>query len=293
MERLTERRQASNERRRSFARGRLLCEVARYVVVVFMALTSLVPFYVLLLIALNSPSRSLADRLFYLPELHARNFADAWRLSSMGTAIMNSTVITAGAVAIVVLVAGSAGYAIARFPTRFHRAVLSSFLFCMMIPPIINTVPLYTLMRSIGGINTRWAMILVCGANALPFSVFLYSSFIRSLSREIEEAAIVDGCTWFSAYWKVTFPLMKPVTSAVVIISGLGIWNNYAQAVFFLQKQSARTIPLAVAMFFQQYGARWNLMAAAAAIGMAPAVVMFLIFQRYFIKGLAAGAVKG
>lgn len=286
-------RRAVEERRWASVRTKLPGAIARYIVIAFMALASLVPFYVLLLVALNPPSHTLAEGLFYVPEFYVRNFADAWRLSSMGTAIVNSTIITGGALAITVLVGGAAGYAIARFPTRFHRTVLSCFLFCMMIPPIINTVPLYTLMRSIGGINTRWAMILVCGANALPFSVFLYSSFIRSLSREIEEAAIVDGCTWFSAYWKVTFPLMRPVTSAVVIINGLGIWNNYAQAVFFLQKQSVRTIPLAVSMFFQQYGAKWNLMAAAAAIGMAPAVVIFLAFQSYFIKGLTAGAVKG
>ncbi len=267
--------------------------VARSLIIVLITLASITPFYVLLLIALNSPSRRLADRLFLLPEFYFRNFADAWQLSSMGTAIMNSVVITGGALAIVVLVASCAGYAIARFPTRFHRVVFNTFLFCMMIPPIINTVPLYTLMRSIGGINTRWAMILVSAANMLPFSVFLYSSFIRSFSREIEEAALVDGCTRFSAFWRVTFPLLKPVTSAVVIIAGLGIWNNYAQAVFFLQRESVRTIPLAVSMFFQQYGARWNLMAAAATIGMAPAVLVFLLFQKYFIKGLAAGAVKG
>lgn len=265
----------------------------RFLVITLMSLVSIVPFYVLLLIALNSPSRRLSEGVFLLPEFYFRNFADAWRLSSMGVAIINSLIITVGALAIVVSVASSAGYAIARFPNRFHRTVLNAFLFCMMIPPIINTVPLYTLMRSIGGINTRWAMILVCGANALPFSVFLYSSFIKSISREIEESAIVDGCTWFSAFWRVTFPLMKPVTAAVVIINGLGIWNNYAQAVFFLQKQSVRTIPLAVSMFFQQYGARWNLMAAAAAIGMSPAILIFLVFQGYFIKGLAAGAVKG
>jgi raffinose/stachyose/melibiose transport system permease protein len=211
----------------------------------------------------------------------------------MGTAIMNSLLITASALAVLVTCASSAGFAIARFPGRFHRAVLYLFLFSMMIPGIINTVPLYTLMRSIGGINTRWAMALVCATNALPFSVFLYSNFIRSMSREIEESAIVDGCTWVSAFFRITFPLLKPVTSAVVIINGLGIWNNYAQAVFFLQKPAVRTIPLAVSMFFQQYGAKWNLMAAAAAIGAAPAVIAFIVFQKYFIKGLAAGALKG
>ena len=266
---------------------------ARILVIALITLAALVPFYVLLLIALSPPSRALSSGVLLFPQLYFGNFVEAWQLSAMGSAILNSVAITCGAIVILVLAASSAGYAIARFPSRFHRTVLNAFLFCMMVPPIINTVPLYTLMRSIGGINSRLAMALVLAANALPFSVFLYSSFTRSLSREIEEAAVVDGCTWFSAFWKVTFPLLRPVTSAVVIINGLGIWNNYAQAVFFLQRQSVRTIPLAISMFYQQYGARWHLMAAAAVIGMAPAVIVFLVFQRYFIKGLAAGALKG
>ncbi|MCL6548302.1 MAG: carbohydrate ABC transporter permease [Alicyclobacillus sp.] len=271
----------------------LLRRLVRSSIILLMAAVSLIPFYILLVIALSSPGWHLAQRLSLWPEFLLGNFTAAWRASGMGIAILNSIFITFGALAVVVFAAGAAGYAIARFPHRLHRLLFKLFLFSMMIPPIINTVPLYTLMRSIGGINTRWAMILVCGSNALPFSIFLYTSFIQTMSREIEEAAIVDGCTWFSAFWRVTFPLLWPVTAAVVIINGLGIWNNYAQAVFFLQRSAVRTIPLAISLFFQQYGARWNLMAAAAAIGMAPAVIAFLVFQRYFIKGLSTGALKG
>ncbi|MEA4882305.1 MAG: carbohydrate ABC transporter permease [Clostridia bacterium] len=258
-----------------------------------MGITSAVPFIVLLRIALSTPAGMSSGRALAVPEFQIANFARAWELSRMGVAIMNSLAITASALVTLVVCAAAAGYAIARFPGKFHLAVLNVFLFSMMIPGIINTVPLYTLMRRIGGINSRWAMALVLAANALPFSVFLYANFIKSMSREIEESAIVDGCTWFSAFWRITFPLLKPVTAAVVIVNGLGIWNNYAQAVFFLQKPAVRTIPLAVSMFFQQYGARWNMMAAAATIGAAPAVAVFILFQKQFIKGLASGALKG
>lgn len=258
-----------------------------------MAITSAVPFVVLLRIALSTPAGSSTGRALAVPEFQVANFSRAWELSHMGAAILNSVVITVGALVTLVACAAAAGYAIARFPGRFHLAVMNVFLFSMMIPGIINTVPLYTLMRRIGGINSRWAMALVLAANALPFSAFLYANFIRTMSKEIEESAIVDGCTWFAAFWRITFPLLKPVTAAVVIVNGLGIWNNYAQAVFFLQKPAVRTIPLAVSMFFQQYGAKWNLMAAAAAIGVAPAVAVFILFQKQFIKGLAAGALKG
>lgn len=263
------------------------------IIVGVISILSIFPFYVLLILALNPPSTSLSNGFKFIPDLYLNNFIEAWNRSKIGLSIVNSLIITLGAVVVIVIFASSAGYAIARFRNKFNISIFNIMLVCMMIPGIINTVPLYTLMRKIGGINTYWAMILVCAANSLPFSVFLYTNFIKSLSKEMEEAAIIDGCTRFTAFWRVTFPLLKPVTSAVVIINGLGIWNNYAQAVFFLQSQSKRTIPLSISMFFQQYGAKWNLMAASAVIGVAPALVTFLVFQKYFIKGITAGSVKG
>ncbi len=219
-------------------------------------------------------------------------FGEAWRYSHLGRAILNSVVITSGGIAVVVALAGAAGYSLCRFPHRLNRIILATLLAAMMIPGIINTVALYTEMTAIHGISTYWAMILVLSCNALPFSVFLYTSFIRTIPRDIEDAAVIDGCSRASLFWRITFRLVQPVTGAVVILQGLGIWNNYAQAVFFLQKQEMRTIPLAISLFFQQYGAQWNLMAAAACIGMAPAVVAFLLFQRSFVSGITTGAIK-
>lgn len=268
-----------------------LKKIPKYLTVTIISIISLIPFYVLILLASSPSSRDYSNN--FIPKLYFKNFMLSWNTSKLGVSILNSLIITVGAVAIIILFASSAGYSIARTKSRLNSSIYNILLICMMIPGIINTVPLYILLKKIGGIDSYWGMILVCACNALPFSVFLYSNFIKSMSIEIEEAAIIDGCTKFSAFWRVTFPLLKPVTSSIVIINGLGIWNNYAQAVFFLQSQSKRTIPLAISMFFQQYGAKWNLMAAASIMGLAPAVLTFLVFQKYFIKGITAGSVKG
>lgn len=270
---------------------KIINKILKYLTVIIISVISLIPFYVLVLLASSKSSRDYANN--FIPRLYFKNFISAWNTSNLGVSILNSLIITIGAVAIIIVFASSAGYSIARTKSRMNRFIYNTLLICMMIPGIINTVPLYILLKKIGGIDSYWGMILVCSCNALPFSVFLYSNFIGAMSAEIEEAAIIDGCTKFSAFWRVTFPLLKPVTSSIVIINGLGIWNNYAQAVFFLQSQSKRTIPLAISMFFQQYGAKWNLMAAASIMGLAPAVLTFLIFQKYFIKGITAGSVKG
>ena len=264
----------------------------RSAAVLIIALAALIPFYALLLIALKGPEGGLGA-IGLLPDFHFDNFLIAWRKSDMGRAMLNSAVITCGAVVLLVTLSSMAGYSIARVRSRLNRTVFMVFLLCMMVPGIINTVPLYTLLIRLRWINTYRAMITVLAVNAMPFAVFLYSGFIRAMPRELEEAAIIDGCSFFGAFWRVNFPLLKPVTASVVILQGLGMWNNYAQAVFFLQNRRMRTIPLAISMFFQQYGADWPVMAAAAILGLIPAVAAFLLFQKYFIKGITTGAVKG
>ncbi len=242
------------------------------------------PFAVLLLLAVSGPAG---------PSLRLRNFAEAARASRMGRAVFNSALIAVCSVSLLVAAASMAAYVIARFPTRPVRIFFALLLGSMMIPGIVNTVPLYAMLVGLRGINTYWAMIVVCATNALPFAVFLYAGFVKAVPREIEEAATIDGCSPFAAFRRVVFPTLAPVTASVLILNGIGIWNNYGQAVFFLQARDMKTAPLAVSMFFQQYGARWNLVAAAAVIALAPAVLVFLACQASFVKGISAGAVKG
>jgi raffinose/stachyose/melibiose transport system permease protein len=244
-------------------------------------------------VAINHPARPLSLGVFSLPQFTLDNIVNAWNSSNLERAILNTATITCFGLLIVVLAGASAAYVIARYPTRFNRFWFYVFLCCMMVPGIINTVPLYSMMRSIGGINKLWALILLLSCNRLPFCIFLFHAFVKSISRDMEEAAIIDGCSPFSAFWLITFPIMKPVTSTVIITSSVGFWNNYNQAVFFLQKRNVYTIPLAIASFYTEFSAQWNLVAAAALIGIIPIIIIFLSLQKYFIKGLAAGAVKG
>lgn len=268
--------------------------ITKYLAIILICLISLIPFYVLLVLALNSPQRVFYEGNIFAPDFCWRNFAEAWNKSKIGTAMVNSAIITAGTLLLTIVTGGMAGYAIARYDTRYNKLVFGLLLSCMMIPGIINTVPLYTIMRKIHAVNTLWGMILVCSTLALPSAVFIYTTFIRALPKELDEAAALDGCTGFSTFWRVTFPIIKPATASFVILNGFGIWNNYAQAVFFLQSRSKQNVPQALSVFFQQFGGgKWYLMAATAAIAVVPVVVIFLIFQRQFIRGLTDGAMKG
>lgn len=256
---------------------------------ILLMLMALIPFYSLVVTAFSSERWT---NVLY-PEFYLGNFSAAWESSNLGRAMLNSLIMTVFSMLLLVACAATAGYAFARNRDHFHRAAYQVILFSMLFPTIIITVPLYTLMKQIHGINTYWALILLLAAGALPFSIFLYASFIKGMSTEIEEAAYIDGCDKYKTFWYIVFPLLKPVTSSVIILNAVGIWNNYGTVVFFLQRQEMQTVPLAIASFQQTYGANWNHMAAAALIGMLPPVIVFLSFQKYFIKGIAAGSIKG
>ncbi|MDR1642706.1 MAG: carbohydrate ABC transporter permease [Clostridiales bacterium] len=272
----------------------MISKIGRQAAILFICALCLTPFYILLTLSLNKPTRILSEGNIFIPDFHFHNYIDGWVKSQIGTAILNSALITLFALAVIVVLGTMAAYTIARFDYKFNKAFFWIFLCSMMIPGIINTVPLYTLMIRINAINTLWGMALVCATNVLPSSVFIFTGFVRSLPREIEESAIIDGCSWFAAFWRITFPLLKPSIAAVAILNGFGIWNNYAQAVFFLQDRSKHNIPQALSVYFQQFaGAKWHLMAATAVIAVIPVICAFLLFQKSLLKGLTEGAVKG
>jgi raffinose/stachyose/melibiose transport system permease protein len=254
---------------------------------------SIVPLLVLFKLSVSSPGQTMQETLTSFTTWYWGNYSAAWSSSNLGTAIVNSLIITIGALVLVVAVSSMAGYAIARSKKWYNQAFFKILLVAMMLPAVLSTVPLYIIMKFIHGINTYWAMILLLAAQTLPFSVFVYVGFIKGVPKEIEEAAIVDGCTPFTAFWRVVFPILKPVTASIVIIQGVSIWNNYGQAVYFLTRSDMETLPLAINSFFDKYSANWHEMAAAALIGIIPTIIIFLIFQRYFVKGLTAGAIKG
>jgi raffinose/stachyose/melibiose transport system permease protein len=264
------------------------------IILVIICSICLLPFYVLIVLSLNDPGTLFYDGNMFLPDFYFPNFIEAYNRSKISRAMINSGVITIGSLLLTISTAGMAGYSISRFKSKFNKILFSVLIGCMMIPGIINTVPLYTLMRHIKGVDTLWGMIIVTSTLSLPTGVFIYTTFINALPKELNESAEIDGCTGINAFWKIIFPLLKPATAAFVILNGFGIWNNYAQAVFFLQSNDKHNVPQALSVFFQQFaGAKWHLVSATAAIAILPVVVIFMVFQKQFIGGLSEGAVKG
>lgn len=263
-----------------------------YICMTAIGLIYIVPFYILINLALKAPSDTSSK--WIVPKyLYFDNFVNAWDKANLGNAVINNIIITAGAIALVVVIGACAAYPLARYKTKLNNTVFTIIIACMIVPALTILVPLYKFMVDINGINTHWAIILLHVTFSLPLTVFLYTGFISSVPRELDEAALIDGCGRVGIFFRIIMPLLKPITATVIILNGVTIWNDYQFSIFFLQSSKVRTIPVALSTFFSQFQSDLSYVAAGCIIGMLPLVIVYLFLQKHFIKGVADGAVKG
>jgi raffinose/stachyose/melibiose transport system permease protein len=252
----------------------------------------LLPFYVALTTALKSRTDLSSQWIFPFAHLDWGNFATAIEQGNILTAIGNSALVTVVSTALVCLLGALAAYPLARRQTRLNRLVLLLIIGLIMIPPLSILVPLYSMLNQLHAVNTHWGIILVMATGQLPLSIFLYSSFMRSLPIAVEEAAVMDGANLMQVLFWVIFPMLKPVTATVAILSGVAIWNDYALSVYVLTDPAVKTIAPAIGGFFSTQSSNLGAATAASLMGFVPVLVAYLFLQRYFIRGMVAGAEK-
>jgi ABC-type glycerol-3-phosphate transport system permease component len=238
---------------------------------------------------------------FALPaagELHFDNYTRAWREAHFGEYFLNSVVVTGAAVALIVALGATAAYALARFYHPLGRAVFWLFLAGLMIPTQLAIVPLFFELRALGLLNSRLGLILVYTANGLPFAIFILAGFFRSLPRALYEAAVIDGCGEFAAFWRVLLPLARPGLVTVAIFQFIAVWKEYFFAFMLLGGDTtgeARTLPLGLAnlSITAEYRTDYGMLFAGLVLVTAPILLVYLRLQRQIVKGVAAGALKG
>jgi raffinose/stachyose/melibiose transport system permease protein len=263
------------------------------IIALIITLFYLVPFYILMTTSLKSDN-DFSSKWIFPKYFSLENFANAWQQANLGNAFVNSIIITFFAAVFLIFFGSLAAYPLARRQTKLNKFIYMIFIGVMVIPPLTALVPLYKLVVNIGLMNTHTVAILNNVAAFLPLTIFLYAGFIRStIPKELEEAAKIDGASTIGTFFRIVFPLLKPITASVLIISCVFIWNDYQFAIFFLQQDNVKTLTVALSRFFGQNANNQNLVAAAAIMAVAPMVILFLFLQKHFIKGLASGSVKG
>lgn len=192
------------------------------------------------------------------------------------------------------LIAIMSGYALSRFHFRWNRWILAALLSSQMFPIVSRMISLYGLMGDMNLLNTRVGLVFAITASQVPFCVMLMDSFYDGIPHEIEEAATVDGATRFQILFQVVMPLVKPGMLAVGIYSFLMTWDDYLHAATLIQTDSLRTLSVGIALrYLGELSYDWSLVNAISVIGALPMVLLFIFFQKYMVKGLVAGAVKG
>jgi raffinose/stachyose/melibiose transport system permease protein len=268
--------------------------LAREITFVAGALVFCVPLYLLAVISLKGPDEALVAPLSLPSSPVFDNYSAAAQSEpvSMLSAMVNSAVITLITVVLLIVLGSLCAYAIARHRTRLNSTLYYLFVVGIILPHQAAILPLFSALKELGLTGTHAGVILVYTGFMMPLTVFLYAGFMRGVPREYEEAAEVDGASPMRLYWRVVFPLVRPVTWTVAILTGLFVWNDLFVSLVFLSGTEHATLPVALYSFAEVSLGQWQLVFAAVGIAILPALVFYVLAQRRIVAGFAGG-IKG
>ncbi|UGB32083.1 carbohydrate ABC transporter permease [Metabacillus sp. B2-18] len=273
---------------RGYTKGTFVLEVLG----IMLGLVFLIPFYFVAINSVKGFSEILIDAAALPKEILFSNYAKVWEVISFQDAFLNSLIITVFSIAGIVVISSMAAWKMVRTPGKLSKILFIFFVSAMVIPFQTVMIPLMKLGGTLGIMNSIPGIVIMYFGFGVSLSLFLYHGFVKTIPLEIEESASIDGCTQFGVFWRIVFPLLKPITVTVIILNTLWIWNDYLLPLLVLQDASLRTIPLATSSFFAQYTKQWDMGLAALVLGIAPVIVFFLFLQKHIIKGIAAGSIK-
>lgn len=257
-----------------------------YAVLLFAAVIALYPLVIILVTALRP------DQVGAAGGLHPENFAEAWRRGNFGTYLRNSLIVSASVVAVSTVLSCLTGYAFGCMRFRGSTVLFYLLLIGLMVPSEAIVVPLYYDLRSLGLTDTYLSLILPQVAQSLAFGTFWMRAYFRGSSREVVEAARLDGAGHFRILTGILLPMGRPAVLTMALLFFMWTWNEFLLPLVMITDESLRTAPLGLSNFQGQYTSGTALLAAAAVLVALPVVVVFLLTQRHFIRGMVEGAVK-
>jgi raffinose/stachyose/melibiose transport system permease protein len=262
------------------------------IILIFVGLLFLFP--ILYLIQMSFKHPGIFYKPFVLPDrLYLDYYSKAVNVKFF-ISLANSVFVTVGGLGLTILLASMAGYTLARRQGRLFHIVFLLFMTGMIIPTVGSLIPLFKLVNSLHLGNTRTILVILYTAGHIPMATFLYSAFTKSIPRELEESAGMDGCGSFKMYWVIIFPLLLPATGTFILTNVFGIWNDFVTPLIFLNSSEKMTLmPMIVQFMFNQQSVNYGPVFALCVLAMIPLLVLFVFTQRYMLKGLVVGSVKG
>lgn len=267
--------------------------VGLWLSLIIIAMLWIAPFMFIVFTALKANQTVMGESPFSFPtDFQYQNFIDAWARGRFSTTVFNSALITLIKVPLGLALSSMAAYALSRIEMRWTRAAFLLIVFGTMIPFQVMLPPIFRVVNSIGLINSYLGILGPYLAFGVPYQVFILYGFFKDVPKEISEAARIDGASPFTIFRRIFLPISLPVLSALFILDFVATWNEFAMALVILQDPEKWTLPLGLMSFSSQFQRDYGQLNAAIVMTVLPAVVVYLIFQRYFVAGLTSGSVK-
>lgn len=271
--------------------------IAAWIVAFFFAIVWLIvsftPFIFMVLNSFKEKFEMLTKGVFQLPDkLNWANYTEVLTGGFLNY-FKNSVIVLAVSLILLLFISACASYPLARFKFKLAQPIYGLIVACMSIPVHITLIPVFKMSKSTGLYDSIWALIGPYIAFAVPISVFILTSFMKEIPREIEESAEIDGCGKIQMFFSMILPLAKPGLATLAIYNGVNMWNEFSFAYTLTQSSQNRTLPLAIWEFQGQYSMNTPMIMAVLTLTLLPMIIMFIIFQDKLVKGMTAGAVKG
>lgn len=267
--------------------------IAAVLTIIFIAIF-LFPLVLALLTSFKTPLET-AESVLKLPsKISFSNYVEGMKKSNFFVAVKNTCITTFPSVALIVICASMGGHTIARNSavSKLIKSMDTIYLASLMIPFQILMIPIYKIFKTLHLQNSLFGMILILTGTSIAYSTFLYVGFAKTIPRELEEAALIDGCGPYRAFFRIVFPLLKPITATVAALHIMWLWNDFNMALIILQKEEMRTLTVKQFYFFGEHTADYGMAFAASIVSMIPVLLFFTLMQKYLVEGITIGAVK-
>lgn len=271
----------------------LISDIVVFSLLTVAALFTLFPLLMALMNSFKTNRELLINVMSWPEEFNFDNYIRTFEKMHYGRSFVNTVVLAALSVALMILFSALAGWKLCRTKTRLSNFLLKLFIFSMLIPFSSIMIPLYKVTLALNIKNSLVGLSFVYAGLGVSMAIFLYHGFVKSIPVEMEEAAAIDGCSSLQTFFKIVLPMLKPITATITITNVLWVWNDFLLPLIVISDNKKYTLLLSTNTLFGQYSSDWTAILSALILAALPVIVFYAIFQKQILKGIADGAVKG
>ncbi|MDD6743459.1 MAG: carbohydrate ABC transporter permease [Roseburia porci] len=285
---------SNKKRRKTYTAGHIIWLIVEYASLIFFGICAVLPIVSCVITAFKTNEEYANTNVMTLPQswLNFNNFIEAFKTADMGRAFLNSLLVMVIVLFVSVIVGTQMAFVLNRFQFPGNALIRNLFLFASLLPGVAMQVTVYQIMTNLHLVNSLYGYIIMsCGTDVI--SIYIFIQFMENIPLSLDESAIIDGASYWTIFWKIMLPLLKPAIVTSCILKGVGVYNEYYAANLYLQRKELHTIAISLYTFVGPMGSQYNLICAGVIISLLPALIVFICCQKQIYSGITSGAVKG